>query len=230
MVAELRQVTKIFGLETGKAQSVLSGIDLEIAAGETLAIVGSSGSGKSTLLNLLGTLDHPTSGEVVLFDQSVRGMDEKALANLRSENIGFIFQMHHLLPQLTALENVLLPTLVYNDKSRRAAATARAHSLLAKVGLTSHADKRPAQLSGGERQRVAVVRALINEPELLLADEPTGSLDETNAHLLIDLLVSLNQETGVAIVLVTHDHSLAAKMQRLLKLVGGAFCPPTPAG
>lgn len=230
MVAELRQVTKIFGLETGKTQSVLSGVNLKISAGESLAIVGSSGSGKSTLLNLLGTLDHPTSGEVILFGQSVRGMDEKALATLRAENIGFIFQMHHLLPQLTALENVLLPTLVYSDKSRRAAATNRAHSLLARVGLTSHADKRPAQLSGGERQRVAVVRALINEPKLLLADEPTGSLDEANAHLLIDLLVSLNQDTGIAIVLVTHDQTLAAKMQRLLRLCGGGFLPPNPAG
>ncbi len=221
MVAELQQVTKIFGLESGRAQQVLGGVELSIAAGDTLAIVGSSGSGKSTLLNILGTLEQPTSGEVLLFGQSIRGLGEKALAHLRSEKIGFIFQMHHLLPQLTAWENVLVPTLVDGGKSNRPGYEKRALELLDRVGLAAHAQKRPAQLSGGERQRVAVVRALLKSPQLLLADEPTGALDEANALALTDLLAELNKETGVATVLVTHDLALAAKMQRTLHLHQG---------
>jgi lipoprotein-releasing system ATP-binding protein len=221
MVAELNSVTKFFGVDTGKAQQVLGGIDLQIQPGETLAIVGSSGSGKSTLLNILGTLDQPTTGDVTLFGQSLRGLGEKPLAELRARKLGFIFQMHHLLPQLTALENVLVPTLVHPDAALKNGAADRALSLLEKVGLADHHHKRPSQLSGGERQRVAIVRALINEPQLLLADEPTGALDETNAHGLAELLASLNQDTGVAIVMVTHDLELAKKMQRVGRLQAG---------
>ena len=221
MVAQLTQVTKFFGIDTGRAQQVLGGVDLTIQKGETIAIVGSSGSGKSTLLNMLGTLDQPTTGEVTLFGESIRGMGEKELAALRAQKIGFIFQMHHLLPQLTALENVLIPTLVDSDKSRREEATNRAKSLLTKVGLAEHMDKQPSQLSGGERQRVAVVRALINEPLLLLADEPTGALDETNARELAELLAQINRDTGVAIVLVTHDLALAKTMGRVGHLHAG---------
>jgi lipoprotein-releasing system ATP-binding protein len=223
MVAELQQVTKIFGLESGRAQQVLGGIDLSISPGETLAIVGSSGSGKSTLLNILGTLEQQTSGEVMLFGQSIRGLGEKELAQLRAEKIGFIFQMHHLLPQLTAWENVLVPTLVDTNKSNRVGYEKRAMELLDRVGLAAHAQKRPGQLSGGERQRVAVVRALLKSPQLLLADEPTGALDEANALALTDLLAELNRETGVATVLVTHDLALAAKMQRTLRLHQGVL-------
>lgn len=221
MIAQLTQVTKIFGLDSSRPQQVLVGVDLSIAEGETIAIVGSSGSGKSTLLNLLGTLDQPTTGEVTLFGESIKGLGEKELAAIRAEKIGFIFQMHHLLPQLTALENVLLPTLVDSDAARKNSATERAKSLLEKVGLAEHMDKRPAQLSGGERQRVAVVRALINEPQLLLADEPTGALDETNAKSLIELLAEINKDTGVAIVLVTHDLSLAKTMNRVGRIHAG---------
>ena len=218
MLAELKGVTKIFGIETGRAQAVLGGVDLTLDAGQTIAIVGSSGSGKSTLLNMLGTLDQPTSGEVILFGRSLKGLGEQELAALRAEQLGFIFQMHHLLPQLTALENVLLPTLVDQNAERRGGSLERARALLQKVGLSQHEHKRPAQLSGGERQRVAVVRALINQPQLLLADEPTGSLDETNAAALVDLLVDLQKEMGLAIVMVTHDAKLAARMQRVGRL------------
>ena len=221
MLAELKGVTKIFGIETGRAQSVLGGVDLTLDAGQTIAIVGSSGSGKSTLLNMLGTLDQPTSGEVSLFGQNLKGMGEQELAALRAGKLGFIFQMHHLLPQLTALENVLLPTLVDQNAERRMGSLERARTLLQKVGLSQHEHKRPAQLSGGERQRVAVVRALINQPPLLLADEPTGSLDETNAAALVDLMVDLQKEMGLAIVMVTHDTKLAARMQRVGRLHSG---------
>ena len=221
MLAELKGVTKIFGIETGRAQSVLGGVDLTLDAGQTIAIVGSSGSGKSTLLNMLGTLDQPTSGEVSLFGQNLKGMGEQELAALRAGKLGFIFQMHHLLPQLTALENVLLPTLVDQNAERRMGSLERARTLLQKVGLSQHEHKRPAQLSGGERQRVAVVRALINQPPLLLADEPTGSLDETNAAALVDLMVDLQKEMGLAIVMVTHDAKLAARMQRVGRLHSG---------
>lgn len=221
MIAHLQQVTKIFGIDSSRPQAVLGGVDLTIAEGETIAIVGSSGSGKSTLLNLLGTLDQPTTGEVTLFGESIKGLGEKELAAIRAGKIGFIFQMHHLLPQLTALENVLLPTLVDTDATRKNSATERAKCLLEKVGLAEHMDKRPAQLSGGERQRVAVVRALINEPQLLLADEPTGALDETNARDLAELLSQINRDTGVAIVLVTHDLALAKTMSRVGHLQSG---------
>ena len=221
MLAELKGVTKIFGIETGRAQAVLGGVDLTLDAGQTIAIVGSSGSGKSTLLNMLGTLDQPTSGEVILFGRTLKGLGEQELAALRAEQLGFIFQMHHLLPQLTALENVLLPTLVDQNGERRRGSLERARALLKKVGLSQHEHKRPAQLSGGERQRVAVVRALINQPQLLLADEPTGSLDETNAAALVDLLVNLQKEMGLAIVMVTHDAKLAARMQRVGRLHSG---------
>ena len=221
MLAELKGVTKIFGIETGRAQAVLGGVDLTLDAGQTISIVGSSGSGKSTLLNMLGTLDQPTSGEVILFGRSLKGLGEQELAALRAEQLGFIFQMHHLLPQLTALENVLVPTLVDQNGERRRGSLERARAMLQKVGLSQHEHKHPAQLSGGERQRVAVVRALINQPQLLLADEPTGSLDETNAAALVDLLVDLQKEMGLAIVMVTHDAKLAARMQRVGRLHSG---------
>lgn len=200
---------------------VLRGVDLRLAAEEAVAIVGSSGSGKSTLLNIIGTLDRPDVGQVLLEGRDLTTLDERALAAVRSEAIGFVFQLHHLLPQCSVLENVLVPTLAGGGKSRREAAGDRARRLLERVGLSHRLDHRPGQLSGGERQRVAVVRALINEPELLLADEPTGSLDEASARNLARLLVELNQEEGVALLVVTHAPDLAARMGRVLELHQG---------
>jgi lipoprotein-releasing system ATP-binding protein len=220
-IVSLHQVVKLFAIDTPHPQAVLSQVDFTLQPGETVALLGSSGSGKSTLLNLIGTLDQPTSGEVRLFGQDPTTLEEKALAQLRAEKIGFIFQLHHLLPQLTVLENVLLPTLALEKQPSIAETQARAEKLLERVGLAPHCHKRPAQLSGGERQRVAVVRALINQPQLLLADEPTGALDEAAAHSLVELLLELREETGVAILLVTHDATLAARMSRVVRLKQG---------
>jgi ABC-type lipoprotein export system ATPase subunit len=194
---------------------------LRISAGETLAITGPSGCGKSTLLHILGTLDRPDSGTVTLFGEDAGKMDDAALSRLRATRIGFIFQLHHLLPHLTALENVLVPTLGGAEKPDRQAAADRARKLLDRVGLAAHADKKPSQLSGGEQQRVAVVRALIRQPGLLLADEPTGALDASTGKALMDLLLDLNAELQTALVLVTHDPKLAALMKRPLRIAEG---------
>lgn len=221
MIVDLTNVTKTFAdSEGGAARRVLDGLDFSLKNGESVAIIGSSGSGKSTLLNIIGTLDLPDSGEVKLFGASVAGATDKELSHLRSAEIGFIFQLHHLLPQCSVLENVLVPTLGL-VKSDRLSGAGRARALLKRVGLDGQESKRPAQLSGGERQRVAVVRALINQPKLLLADEPTGALDAENATNLIDLLVELNEEESVGIVMVTHDQVLAARMSRVLRLQNG---------
>ncbi|MGZ8920438.1 MAG: ABC transporter ATP-binding protein [Limisphaerales bacterium] len=201
--------------------SILQGINLELAGGESLAIVGPSGSGKSTLLNIIGTLDRPTSGNVKLGEQELTSLNDLELAEVRNRKIGFIFQGHHLLPQCSVLENVLVPTLASNDKQLRSTAPERAKKLLQRVGLTARLDHRPGQLSGGERQRVAVVRALINDPILLLADEPTGALDRTSAQNLSQLLVELNQERNVTLIVVTHALDLAGKMQRTLEIREG---------
>ena len=203
------------------APPVLDGLDLEVQHGESLAIVGPSGSGKSTLLYVIGALMPPSSGRVAIGGKDLRGLDERELAELRNASIGYVFQAHHLLPQCTALENVLIPTLVHGDSSLRASAVERAKTLLADVGLAERMGHRPAQLSGGERQRVAVVRALINEPQLLLADEPTGSLDADSADQLADLLAEINERQGVALVTVTHSERLARRMERTLELRHG---------
>ena len=224
MIAELSNVEKAYRTAPdGPEQRVLSGLDLSIAAGETLAISGPSGCGKSTVLNLLGTLDQPDAGSVRLFGESVPYGDEKALSALRAKRLGFIFQLHHLLPQCTALENVLIPTLGGPERPAMDEAVKRANRLLDRVGLGAHTDKKPAQLSGGERQRVAVVRALIRQPGLLLADEPTGALDAASAAKLMDLLLELNAEEGTALVLVTHDPALAARMSRRYQLINGVL-------
>ena len=201
--------------------SVLRDIDLIIEAGESVAIVGPSGCGKSTLLNLLGTLDTPDSGAVQFDGETISQCSPKRLAELRSEKVGFIFQLHHLMPQCTALENVLLPTLALRDKPEFKSVQQRAEQLLSEVGLKDRLSWKPAQLSGGERQRVAVVRALINQPKLILADEPTGALDEKNAEALTGLLLSLQQSTGVSLVMVTHHPAQAARMGRVLKMHEG---------
>jgi ABC-type lipoprotein export system ATPase subunit len=221
-LATLTKVSKIFLSPGGGAQTVLDEVNLTIQPGETLAITGTSGSGKSTLLNILGTLEKPSTGLVELFGAPVNGLDEKALARLRAEKLGFIFQLHHLLPQLSALENVLVPAIPLG-RAAQPVVRDRARDLLDSVGLGAHVQKKPEQLSGGERQRVAVVRALINEPQLLLADEPTGALDANNAARLMDLLLALQKRTGVAVAMVTHDASLAARMNRTLHLSDGTF-------
>ncbi len=218
----LVNVSKEFeAVEGGAPLEVLRGVHLEVARGEPLAVVGPSGCGKSTLLNLMGTLDRPTSGEIWLGDQNLAGLDEKQLAAIRNRQIGFIFQSHHLLPQCTVLENVLVPTLPNKEDGARDHAPERARGLLERVGLGHRLSHRPGQLSGGERQRIAVVRALINQPKLLLADEPTGALDRSSAAELGDLLVELNREEKVTLVVVTHALDLAGRMGRTLELRDG---------
>jgi ABC-type lipoprotein export system ATPase subunit len=205
--------------------TVLNDVSLEVAQGESLAIVGPSGSGKSTLLHIIGTLDRPTSGSVALNGQDLGTLDDQQLAAVRNRQIGFVFQSHYLLPQCTVLENVLVPTLACAEAAARDGASERAGRLLKRVGLGERMSHRPGELSGGERQRVAVVRALINQPQLLLADEPTGSLDQTSARELGQLLLDLNREEGVTLIVVTHARELAQRMGRVLELRDARLAP-----
>lgn len=222
LLLQLSGVTKEFLPAPGAAPlKILSGIDLEVRPGESLAIIGPSGSGKSTLLNLIGSLDRPSAGKVLLDGQDLTTLNDLQLAQVRNRSIGFIFQGHHLLPQCSVLENVLVPTLATGNTGAHGTARARAESLLKRVGLGERLNHRPSQLSGGERQRTAVVRALINKPKLLLADEPTGALDQTSAGTLADLLVELNREENVALITVTHSPALAARMTRALEIRNG---------
>lgn len=203
--------------------TILQDVNLAVRRGESLAIVGPSGSGKTTLLNLLGSLDRPDRGRVRLGGQEVSGLDEEGLARVRNRSIGFVFQLHYLLPHLTVRENVLVPTLALtgDGAETRRSAPERADRLLRRVGLGDRLDHRPGQLSGGERQRVSVVRALINRPQLLLADEPTGALDQRSARQLGQLLRELNREEGVTLIVVTHSLELAREMGRVLELRDG---------
>ncbi len=207
------------------ALTVLDQVSLEVARGESLAIVGPSGSGKSTLLHIMGTLDRPTSGSVALDGQDLSGLDDLKIAAVRNRQIGFVFQSHYLLPQCTVWENVLVPTLASADAALRDGAGERAERLLKRVGLGERKSHRPGELSGGERQRVAVVRALINQPKLLLADEPTGSLDHASAQALGQLLLELNREEGVTLIVVTHARDLAQRMSRVLELRDARLAP-----
>lgn len=219
---KLENVSKDFlAAESAPMVRVLCGITLEIARGESVSIIGPSGSGKSTLLNIIGTLDRPTSGQVFLEGKEISQLDEIQLAAVRNRQIGFVFQAHHLLPHCSVWENVLVPTLASRDKPSRHDAAERAGQLLQRVGLRDRMLHRPGQLSGGERQRVAVVRALINQPHLLLADEPTGALDRASALELGKLLVELNREQGVTLIVVTHALDLARQMGRVLELREG---------
>ena len=225
---KLENVSKAFeSVLDAPPVSVLRGISFEVEKGQSAAIAGPSGSGKSTLLNIIGALDRPTSGRVLLEDVDLSTLDEKALADFRNRRLGFVFQAHHLLPQCTALENVLIPTLVFPKGAARAEAPERARRLLTRVGLGARLDHRPGQLSGGERQRVAVVRALINQPALLLADEPTGALDRAAAEALARLLLELNREEKVTLLVVTHAPDLAAQMQRAFQLHDGQLVSST---
>jgi lipoprotein-releasing system ATP-binding protein len=202
---------------------VLSDVSFSLRRGENLAILGPSGSGKSTLLSILGTLEPPTSGTVLLAREDPFKLDEAELAVFRLENVGFVFQEHHLLPQCTVLENVLVPFLA--DGSATLDDQQRATELLARVGLSQRLTHRPAELSGGERQRVAIARALVREPTLLLADEPTGNLDRTTAGSIAKLLVELQAERNAILVVVTHSEALAASLQRRVELDSGRLAP-----
>jgi len=208
--------------ETGSVR-VLKDITLKVVEGDSIAIVGPSGSGKSTLLNIVGALDHPTSGRVLFGGKDLAELDEPKLARIRNKEIGFVFQLHHLLPQCTALENVLVPTLADKNRISTKEVRQRAIALLKHVGLEDWSLHRPGELSVGQRQRVAVVRALINEPKLLLADEPTGSLDKDASENIAELLVELNRSEGVALIVATHSFELARHMAQVFELRDGVL-------
>jgi lipoprotein-releasing system ATP-binding protein len=215
---ELENVYKSFK-HNGNIINVLEGIDLVVKPEQSLAITGASGVGKSTLLNIMGTLESPTEGLVRFENKNVNKMDEKALCRLRNHDIGFVFQFHHLLPELNALENTVMPALIARSKRKRA--TDMATEILNRVGLEKRLNHRVGELSGGEQQRVAIARALIMRPKLLLADEPTGNLDYTTGEGIIDLLLELNQTEGLAMVIATHNLQMAKKMARQLEIVNG---------
>lgn len=221
---ELVHVTKSFEspVETGSV-CVLKDITLKVENGKSLVIVGPSGSGKSTLLNIIGALDKPSGGQVLLDGKNLAELDENELAKIRSEKIGFVFQLHHLLPQCTVLENVLIPTLADKKMFPKKEVQQRALELLEHVGLKDFLQYRPGELSGGQRQRVAVARALINKPSLLLADEPTGSLDKDSSLNVADMLVELNRSEQVTLIVVTHSLELAKRVGEIMELNGGVL-------
>jgi len=222
MMLELIHVAKKYK-SPGDKQGlfVLKDITLKVEPGRSLVVVGPSGSGKSTLLNIMGTLDYPTGGQVLFDGQDLAALGQKELARIRNKQIGFVFQLHHLLPQCTVLENVLVPTLADKKRPSIKEIRDRAVQLLQRVGLKEFLLYRPGELSGGQRQRVAVVRALINRPKLLLADEPTGSLDKDSSENIADLLIELNHSEKVTLVVVTHSLSLAERMDRVMELSDG---------
>lgn len=215
-----KQLKKSYG--TSVVTEVLHGIDMKLEAGSFTSLIGPSGSGKTTLLNLIGLLDQPTSGELLLSGIKTHELKSSQIAEIRSVKLGFIFQFHHLLPQFTALENVLLPSWIA-DKKASYKQEARAKELLNRVGLIDILDKKAGALSGGQQQRVAIARALLNSPSLILADEPTGNLDTENTEAVFELLRRINQEDHTAFLIVTHDRQIAAKSDRFIELVDGAI-------
>ncbi|QDU07020.1 ABC transporter ATP-binding protein [Gimesia aquarii] len=220
----VRELTKAFSIAT-ESLPILAGVNFALNEGEALAITGPSGSGKSTLLYILGVLDTPTSGEVIQFGQNPFELNASQQAEFRNQNVGFIFQDHHLMPQFSVLENVLIPTMVHQGTTNEA--EDRAKHLLERVGLHDRMHHRPAQISGGERQRVAVCRALINNPRLLLADEPTGNLDRKNAESIGNLLLEINQEQSTILICVTHSRELATLFPKHLELRDGLLVSET---
>jgi lipoprotein-releasing system ATP-binding protein len=218
-----RGVRKSYTGGDGRTLTVLDGVDLDVARGEAVSVIGRSGSGKSTLLHVLGGLDVPDAGQVLVGGSNLAALNEEALARVRSDSIGFVFQFHHLLREFTALENVMMPQLIRGASKREA--RDRARSLLREMGLEAREEHKPAQLSGGEQQRVAVARALANRPLVLLADEPSGNLDPETAEALHGLFFEVCRVEGAALVLVTHDLALAARAGRVLRLHGGHLVP-----
>ena len=221
MLLQLQNITKGYG-DPGSHnyRTVLKELNFDVEKGDRVAIVGPSGSGKTTMLNLIGTLDLPEQGKILFDGKDITGYSKTELAEFRNQHLGFIFQMHHLLPQLTLLENVMLPFLPQGKKVQNNQKE-WAEYLIEKVGIWEQQNQKPSQLSGGECQRTAVVRALVNKPELLLADEPTGALDEENANALTDLLIKLSEEEGVTLITVTHASAIADRMAKKYHLKNG---------
>jgi len=222
MLLKLENINKSFGSRDEHIRrDVLKDLSFEMTDGESVAILGPSGSGKTTMLNIIGSLDYPDSGSVLFRDKNITDLPEKELDAFRNQQIGFVFQFHHLLPQCTLLENVLIPTLMISDKTVRANKIEFAEKLLKRVGIWDHRDKLPGKMSGGECQRAAVVRAMINKPSLLLADEPTGALDGEYIEIMTELLADLNKNDGLAMLVVTHSRDLAAHMSKTYVLRDG---------
>jgi len=205
--------------KNGARLTILEDAYLKVGMGDSVSIIGSSGSGKSTLLHILGGLDHPDNGTVKWRNQTVTGMNDEQLTYLRNRSVGFVFQFHHLLPEFSAVENVFMPALIRGDSQKEA--TEKAMDLLDRLRIGDRASHRPSELSGGEQQRVAVARALINKPDMILADEPTGNLDETNTDILLDILFDLNKQENVTLILVTHEAYVARRASKQFELKNG---------